>query len=73
MFSYLSTLTQLAKSKKKNKEIEKQLFKYIKENRKEVLKDKKIPKRDRIALIISNFGFNTFKFFWKTYEKITRS
>ena len=72
MFSYLSTLTQLTKSRKRNKAIEQQLFKYIKENRKEVLQDKRIPKRDRFALIISIFGFNTFKFFWKTYEKIIR-
>lgn len=72
MFAYLSTLTQLTKNKKRNKKIEKKLFKYINENRKEVLSDKRIPKRDRIALIISIFGFNIFKFFWKTYEKLVR-
>ena len=69
MFSYLATLTQLARVKEKNIDIQRKIMKYIKDNRRKVLKDKRIPKRDRIALITTIFGFNTFKLFWKIYEK----
>lgn len=69
MFSYLATLTQLARVDEKNIDIKKSLMKYINANRKKVLKDKRIPKRDRIALITTIFGFNIFKLFWKVYEK----
>ena len=69
MFAYLSTLSQLATSKVKNEVVEKQLMSYIKENRKNVLSDKRIPKRDRFALIISKFGFGFYRFCWRLYKK----
>lgn len=70
MFSYLSTLSQLANSKNKYQSIEENLMKYIKNNRRSVLKDKRIPKRDKYAIYCTYFGFNFYKIIWKIYLKI---
>lgn len=75
MYSYLSTLTQLAKSDESTPNYNKyknELMNYIKENRKRVLEDSKIPKRDRIALECTKLGFGFFKWAWKLYEKLTK-
>ncbi len=69
MYAYLSTLTQLVKCKETNRTYKDLLMKYIKENRKEILNDKRIPKRDRFALYLTRFGFNAFKVGWMIYEK----
>lgn len=69
MYSYLSTLTQLVKSGDKNNKHKKELFEYIKQNRKKILKDKRIPKRDRFALYATYLGYNMFAFCWGTYSK----
>lgn len=71
MYSYLSTLTQLTYSKEIKKEYKKRLMNYIKENRNKILKNKKIPQRDKIALYSTYFGFSFFKLLWKLYRKIT--
>lgn len=71
MYAYLSTLTQLAKSKVKNKKIQKKLMKYINKNRNNVLKDKNIPKRDRVGLLSTILGFHCFKYVWKIYSIFT--
>lgn len=71
MYAYLSTLTQLVKSDKKNKKIEQQLYLYIKENSKPILKDKNVPKRDKIALVSIKFGSQFYRVIWKIYEKLT--
>ena len=67
MYAYLSTLTQLAKAKEKNKSIQVKLMNYIKHNRRRVLKDKRIPKRDRIGIISTMFGFEFYKHMWNIY------
>jgi len=72
MYAYLSTLTQSIKDENANKEIQKQLITYIKENKKDVLKDKRIPKRDRIGIYSVLFGLNFYKAIWKCYSEITR-
>ena len=71
MYAYLSTLTQLIKSNEKNDEIEEYLYYYIEENSKKVLIDKKVPTRDKLALISTKFGLKFYKIIWKIYEKIT--
>lgn len=70
MYSYLSTLTQLIKCKKVKKEYKDRLMKYIKENRKKVLSDKRIPKRDKFGLFATYGGYNLFKISWKYYSLI---
>lgn len=67
MYSYLSTLTQLVKSKDKHKE-ETELLSYIKANRKQILNDNRIPKRDRLSLISIRFGLKFYKISWKIYS-----
>lgn len=71
MYSYLSTLTQLAMSNKKFPEEQAKMMNYIKNNRLKILRDNRIPKRDKIALISTMFGFNTFRIMWNTYRKNT--
>ena len=70
MYAYLSTLSQLAMSKVKFVEEEKKLMRYVKDNRKNVLKDKNVPKRDKVGIISTIFGFKFYSFMWKTYKKI---
>ena len=72
MYAYLSTLTQLAKSKRQKKEYRIRLMNYIKANREEVLKDKRIPKRDRFSLLSTYLGFGFFKLSWKFYSLIRK-
>ena len=72
MYAYLSTLTQLAQCKKANKQIEKELLDYIRKNRNVVLKDKRIPKRDRIGIYTSIFGLRFYRFAWNCYSYISK-
>lgn len=71
MYSYLSTLTQFVKSNSTNKKIKNQLVNYIKENRRVILKDRRAPKRDKIAVYSLIIGYPMYKFVWNTYSKIT--
>lgn len=71
MHAYLSTLSQLSMSNKKFPNEKNKIINYIKKNRASILKDKKVPKRDKIALITTVFGFKTYKFMWNMYRKIT--
>ena len=71
MYAYLSTLTQLTKSKKPKKEYITKLMGYINKNRNSVLQDKLIPKRDKLALNLTRFGFRFFKIGWDVYSVIT--
>lgn len=70
MYAYLSTLVQYNKTKSAERHYFDELWKYIKENRKKVLRDKRIPKRDRIALISTYFGAGFFKISWNVFKKI---
>ena len=71
MYAYLSTLSQLAKSKVKDEENKCKMMSYIKKNRRKVLKDKNLPKRDRVALWSTFFGFGFYKFAWGVYSKVS--
>ena len=71
MYAYLSTLTQMLRRNHIDAEIEKKLLEYIKAHSREVLKDKRIPKRDRVALISIKFGTGFYKKMWRVYEKVT--
>ena len=75
MYAYLSTLMQLTSADKNIVDYKKYkniLMDYIKEHRKEILKDKEVPKRDRMALYSLKFGFLGFKINWNIYKKITK-
>ena len=68
MYAYLSTLSQLAKSKVDDKKSECELMLYIKTNRRKILKDNNLPKRDRLALWSTFLGFRFYRFAWWLYS-----
>lgn len=72
MYAYLSTLGQFAtcETKEENQKYLKIMWDYVQENRRDVLKDKKIPRRDKYALYISFMGFEFFKLSWRILKKI---
>ncbi len=70
MYSYLSTLTQLAKSKQVDNNIKLQLVSFIKKNRKLIMKDNRAPFRDKLGIISLLFGFRFYKAIWKFYSLI---
>lgn len=72
MYAYLSTLSQLAKCKEKYPKEEKEMTDYIKTHGNEILKDKRVPKRDKFGIISLKFGFGFYKFIWRLYLKITK-
>ena len=72
MYAYLSTLSQLAKCKEKYPKEEKEMTTYIKKHGNEILKDKRVPKRDKFGIISLKLGFNFYKFIWRLYLKFTK-
>ena len=71
MWAYLSTLSQLAMCKDKYPREQKQMTTYIKNHGLEQLKDKRVPKRDKMGIVATMMGFGFYKFMWNTYRKIT--
>ena len=69
VYARFSTLNQSLKGKNV-KGVQQNLVKYIKNNRQSVFKDKKIPRRDKIAYALLSLGLPCYKFGWKMYEKI---
>ena len=71
MYAYLSTLSQLAMSDKPFPKEQKILMDYVKANGKEILKDGKVGKRDKLGIISAMFGFRFYKTVWEIYRKIS--
>lgn len=71
MYAYLSTISQLAMSKEKFPKEQKIMTDYIKNNRKDILRDKNVPKRDKAGIISLIMGFGVYKLMWKVYCKIS--
>ena len=69
VWARLNVLTQIAVSKKGYKPI-KPIISFVKKHGKIVLKDKRAPKRDKLAIRCLSVGFWFFKLVWKTYQKI---
>lgn len=74
VYARFSTLNQTLtlKNNSEIKEIRKNLINYINENKKNVLSDSNIPKRDRIAYKSLSFGFAFYKLSWLVYSKMTK-
>lgn len=70
-YAYLSTLSQLANTNDNYPKEKQEILDYIKLNGKELLKDKSVPKRDKLAIISLKFGYKFYKFSWTIYKKIT--
>ena len=70
-YSRLSVLRQMVFAKPRYKEKEIEFRKYIIRNKKDILKDKYVPRRDKIAIILISLGIFMFKICWTIYCKIT--
>ena len=68
IYAYLSTLTQLTKSKVKYPKIQNELILFIKKNQAKILMDKRVPKRDKLGILSLNLGFNFYKLSWNFYS-----
>ena len=74
MWAYLSTYTKIVYTPSDKYIAEKdKIKKYINNNRKIVLKDENISKRDRVSLRIFKYGDFVFKLSWKIYKKLLKS
>ncbi len=70
--SRFSVLRQMAVNKlnEEEKVVQQQIVKYIKQRKKQILKNNKMSKRDKIALITLMMGKSVFAFSWKVYCKL---
>ena len=71
VYANFRILRMLIFTKPRNKKMEKEISKEIKKYKKDVFKDKKTPKRDKIAILTLNFGLPIFKITWNMYCIIT--
>ena len=71
LYANFRILRLLLFTEPRNKEMEHEVFKKIKEKRIRVLKYKDTPRRDKIAIILSFFGIPAIKFSWKIYRNAT--
>ncbi len=71
VYANFRILRMLIYTKPKNKKMEKKVSGEIKKYKKEVFKDKKTPRRDKIAIITLNLGLPVFKIIWNLYCIIT--
>lgn len=69
VYAYLSTLSQLAQSKKAFPNEQKELMSFLKANGGSILKDKSVPSRDKLGILAAKFGFVFYKFVWSLYCK----
>ena len=67
MYAYLSTLSQLANSKEKDKDVEKKLIRYIRKNSISILCNKRCHKD--FGIITSFAGFKIYQLSWEIYRK----
>ncbi len=69
VYSRFSTLNQMLDVKEKvYKEKCKEIIRYIRENKKALLSDKRLPRRDRLALYLLSMGFFFYKLAWKFFK-----
>lgn len=71
IYAKFRILRMLIFTKPRNKQMEKEYVAGIKKYQKEVFKCKKTPKRDKIAIVLLNFGLPIFKITWTIYCKKT--
>lgn len=49
-----------------------EIISFLRKNGKEVLKNPRLPRRDRVAIHLLNLGFSAYKFAWKAYVVIVK-
>lgn len=67
VYSRISTLRQMINCSPRLKDIENKIRKEILKYRKNILRNKRVNKRDKTAVIILLFGTNVFRFCWNLY------
>lgn len=72
LWSYLSTLSQLAAAKDADKTIAAELLEYVNANRKRLMKNRCLSRRDKAGLVCTKFGFGFYKIIWRLYLKINK-
>lgn len=68
VYARFSTLNQMCKTTRWNNE-KKEVIAYIRKNSKAILFDKKVPQRDRVAIILLLLGYPIYNVFWNIYCK----
>lgn len=71
VYARFSTLNQTL-SEKNVEDVQKKLIEYIKENMKELINNPLLPRRDRMAYFLLEFGLPIYSFAWKQYLKVTK-
>ena len=71
IYANFRILRMLIYTKPRNRKMEKEIIAKIKENQKDVLHNKRTPKRDKIAIISLKMGLPIFKIMWTTYCRLT--
>jgi len=71
VYAKFRILRMLVFTKPRKREMEKEYIAQIKKYQKEVFKDKRTPRRDKIAIILLNLGLPVFKITWNIYCKLT--
>ena len=71
IYARFRILRMLVFTTPRNKKMEKEYVKAIKKYQKEVFKDKRTHKRDKLAIITLNLGLPAFKIMWRAYCKFT--
>lgn len=69
VYARFSMLNQMLDVEGYNNE-RKEILKYIRKYRMNVLKDKKAPKRDKFAILLLSLGYPIYKTCWKIYSSI---
>lgn len=68
VYARFSTLNQMLDAKNVDK-YKQDILSFINKHKKEVLADKKTPKRDHLAYLMLTFGYPVYRIAWKLYEK----
>ena len=69
-WSYLSTLSQMSLSNYNDKRMIRELKSFILDNKKKLLRDKRIQRRDRFGIILISIGYPIYRFIWRLYTRI---
>lgn len=71
VYAKFRILRMLIFTKPRNRQMEKEYIREIKQHQKQVLKGKDTPKRDKMAIYLLNLGLPVFKITWTIYCKKT--
>lgn len=72
IYARFSTLNQMLDVKGYDKERE-DILKYLSKHKKEILRDKRAQKRDKIAMMLLGLGYPIYKACWKLYINIKKT